>query len=298
MAKRKRRGRKGSRKHAMPRKVKSRRGRRGRRHSNPGAMGSVVLGGLGYLVAGGLGYLVNSYGNIVAANQQWVSVAVAAVGAAGTAMIPADPGITASLAAGMAANAGINLLRKGTDAAGVGLDAKKFMGLTSSPAAAAASSTAESLGVVGLAAIVPKDRLAVEWDATEQKFLKADGTYLPSAGVGVVEKGGTAAIIYTDPSSSIPVLLVDNGGNVWLPAAIGSSAPNKVPLASVGLSGTFPPWAGYPGYDKRGFPQQVVSLPAQLAPHVSGYANYAPAMNGYANYAPAMSGWDAGYGHM
>jgi hypothetical protein len=176
------------------------------------------------------------------------------------------------------------------------------MGVSQSSAAALPA------GAGGLAAAAPKNKLAVEWDATEQKFLKGDGTYLPSASIGIVESGGSAAIIYTDPASSIPVLLVDNAGNVWLPASIGSSTPNKAPLASVGLSGTFPPWAGYPGYDKRGFPQQVVSLPAQLAPHVSGYANYAPAMNGYANFAPAMngyanfapamSGWDAGYGHM
>ncbi len=305
MAKRKRRvRRKGSRKSAMSHK----RTRRGRRTSNPGAVGQVALGVGGFAAAGILGALVRTLVPQLTASTSiyGLRAGISAAGAALTTgmakMMPESQNITMPLAAGMAANAGVQLMSLVASSSGMTLSNQKFLGLssTAAPSASAAtpgavpSASAATPGAVPSAsaafiAAAPTARMIVDW-AGGAFFDPQNSIPLPAERVSVLDTGGITAFVYTDGDGK-KALLVDAGGNVWLPASIGSSTPNKAPLASVGLSGTYPPWAGYPGYNQRGFPQQSVSLPAQIAPQVHGYANYQPAMNGYANYQPAMSGY-------
>lgn len=293
MAKRKRRGRrKGSRKSAMSHK----RGRRGRRTSNPGAVGQVALGIGGFAAAGLLGALARTWiRDSNATTVYGARAAIAAGGAALTAMIPGDASVTMPLAAGMAANAGVQLMSLGATASGMTLSNQKFLGLTST-AAPSASAAASAVSAAAAAAAVPPSPIVVTvvppGDFKDSKG--ASISVIPIATRKHTQEDGSVVTVevlgVNVGGANIPV--IDSSGAPWV------RNPQTGELANVSassLSGTYPPWAGYPGYDKRNFPQQVVSLPSQVAPHVQGYANYAPAMNGYANFAPAMSGWSPGY---
>lgn len=299
MAKRKRRGRrKGSRKHAMPHK-KRRRGRRAR-NATLGAGAQIALGVGGYMTAGLLGTLAQAYLLSATSSANTIRLtrsAIGAVGALGTAMLVGEPTMSGPLATGMAANAGVQILGVGADAAGITVSNKKFMGLAPGSTASAGTPGSGAAVRTGLNAIVPRDAsgkiltVVTAWDASKNAFIAPDGSELTS--LQTISAGGHEAFVATDPNSGLKLLLIDANGNPW---KFKDGAPVTTDSSVVGLSGTFPPWAGYPGYDKRRFPQQTVSLPAQIAPHVQGYANYAPAMSGYANFAPAMAGWDPGYG--
>jgi hypothetical protein len=266
------------------------RGRRGRRTSNPGAVGQVALGIGGFAAAGLLGALVRNYiPGLSTSNAIYGSRALtSAIGAGITAMIPGDASVTMPLAAGMAANAGVQLMSLGATASGMTLSNQKFLGLTSTAAPSASAAAASSAAAVS-------GTLAVTH--TPGGFVDSTGvaiTAVPIASKKVTDSDGnvTDVDIWGAVKDGKTLTLTDDAGNVWIQ---NKKTLEFISAPSSSLSGTYPPWAGYPGYDKRNFPQQVVSLPSQVAPHVQGYANYAPAMNGYANFAPAMSGWSPGY---
>lgn len=311
MAKRKRRGRrKGSRKHAMPHK-KRRRGRRAR-NATLGAGAQIALGVGGYITAGLLGSLAQAYLLPATSSANTIRLtrsAVGAVGALGTAMLVGEPTMSGPLATGMAANAGVQILGVGADAAGITVSNKKFMGLAPGSTDAAVSTTmAATKPVIPASSTATFPALIVVWDASTYSFKDSAGNIVQggSAGTRTIKDAagntGTLELLGTVKNGQTYVF-VSSDGSVWVRDAQGSV--DTIPAATLSLNlstpvaalaGTFPPWAGYPGYDKRRFPQQAVSLPAQIAPHVQGYANYAPAMSGYANFAPAMAGWDPGYG--
>lgn len=314
MARKKRkRGRKHSRKHAMP-KMKRGRRRKGSRRRNPDVpvWGQVALGGGGFLAAGWLSSL--AAGTIGKGwNPLLVRLTVSGVGTLATAAIAQQVNgsqtIAGPLAAGMAAQAGVSVLGMLADKADV--NQKKFLGLSPASAAGSATPAAGSVTPPSTGSEGPMKALIARWDASTQTWKDSAGNQIQGATtVGpIAAKGssGEALSVYMSvvQKGGESYALVDPSGGIWVinansdqttvevtafpPAALGLTI--STPVAS--LAGTFPPWAGFPGYDRKGFPQQAVSLPH--APSVHGYANYAPAMAGYANYAPAMAGWNPGY---
>lgn len=294
MARKKRkRGRKHSRKHAMP-KMKRGRRRKGSRRRNPDVpvWGQVALGGGGFLAAGWLSSL--AAGTIGKGwNPLLVRLTVSGVGTLATAAIAQQVNgsqtIAGPLAAGMAAQAGVSVLGMLADKADV--NQKKFLGLSPAPAAQIAAGNTGSVDTSS--SLVSAGTLAVTH--TPGGFLNAAGTNItaiPIATKKVTDSDGNVVDVevWGAQVDGKTVTLTDGDGRVWI-RNLKTGEFIVAPASS--LAGTFPPWAGFPGYDRKGFPQQAVSLPH--APSVHGYANYAPAMAGYANYAPAMAGWNPGY---
>jgi len=223
--------------------------------------------------------------------------AISAAGAALTTgiakMMPESQNIAMPLAAGMAANAGVQLMSLGAVASGMTLSNQKFLGLssTASAAPAKAPATAPAAPPAAPPATPPSPIVVTVVPPGDFKNSKGESiSVIPIATRKHTQEDGSVVTVevlgVNVGGANIPV--VDSSGAPW------ARNPQTGELANVSassLSGTFPPWAGYPGYNQQGFPQQAVSLPAQIAPQVHGYANYQPAMNGYANYQPAMSGY-------